>query len=109
MATISDARSVNATLTTTTADVVQITQFWDAIEISNLDTTNHAYVTFDGTTPSAGLEGAFCVPAGQTKRFRTSANSAGVPGSTTAATVCHRVGIVGSGGSYSVAGVAGDY
>jgi hypothetical protein len=109
MATISDLRSVHATLSTTVADVVQITQFWDTIEIANLDESNDLYVTFDGSTPVAGTEGQYVVPAGSAKVFGPPgiSNPAGVPGSTTAATVCHRVGVVGSGGSYSVEGHAG--
>ena len=49
MATISDLRSVHATLSTTVADVVQITQFWDTIEIANLDESNDLYVAFERT------------------------------------------------------------
>ena len=107
MATISDVRAVNATLTATTADVVQITQFWDALDIGNFDADTPLYISFDGSTPVAGAEGLQVIPGGESRRFRTIANADGVPGSTTAATVCHRVGVVGDGGAYSVAGVAG--
>lgn len=110
MATISDTRSVNATLTTTTADLVQLTQFWDTIEISNLDETNDLYLTLNSATvPVAGAEGCYVVPAGTAKVFGPGGihNWDGVPGSTTEATVCHRVRIVGNGGSYSIEGHPG--
>lgn len=105
MATISDARSIQATLTGTTVDIANLTQFWDAIEVTNRDTTNPLYVRFDGTDPVADAEGTFIVPAGTSKVFEKSANQAGVPGSTTLATMCHPVKVLGNGGSYSVEGV----
>ena len=100
---------MQATLTATTADVVQIQQFWDGINIKNLDATNALFVTWDGTVPTAGLEGTSMVPPNGDVTFRDGfiTNYAGIPGSSTAATVCHRVGIVGNGGSYGVEGVSG--
>jgi hypothetical protein len=108
MATIADLRSVNATLSGTTADVVQLTQWWDVIEITNLDTTTPLYVRFDDTVPVAGQEGAFIVPPSAAKVFGPGdgiARGNGVPGST--ATPCHVVRVVGSGGSYGAEGHAG--
>lgn len=105
MATISDTRSIQATLTSTTVDIANLTQFWDAIEITNRDTTNNLWVRFDGTDPVADAEGAFVVPPSSAKVFTKSANALGVPGSTTLATMCHPVKVLGNGGSYSVEGV----
>jgi len=106
MATISDARSIHATLSTTTVDIANLTQFWDAIEVTNRDTTNNLWVRFDQTDPVAEAEGTFVVPPSSAKVFqRGIANSAGVPGSTTLATMCHPVKVLGNGGSYSVEGV----
>lgn len=105
MATISDARSIQATLTGTTVDIANLQQFWDAIEITNRDTTNNLWVRFDGTDPVAEAEGAFVIPPSSAKVFTKSANTAGIPGSTTLATMCHPVKVLGNGGSYSVEGV----
>lgn len=108
MATISDARSIHATLTTTTVDIANLTQFWDAIEVTNRDSTNTVFVRFDGTDPVAEAEGTFVVPPGSAKVFRSSiVNQAGVPGSTTLATMCHPVKVLGNGGAYSVEGFSG--
>lgn len=105
MATISDAKSIHATLTTTTVDTALLTQFWDAVEITNRDTTNPLYVRFDGTDPVVDAEGTFIVPVSSSKVFDKSANSAGVPGSTTAATACHYIKVLGNGGSYDIEGI----
>lgn len=105
MATISDATSIQATLTTTTVDLAQITQFWDALEVTNLDATNPLYVTFNGATPTAGGEGTFIVPPSVAKTFTVGIiNEDGISGSTTAATCCHVVRVLGNGGSYAVEG-----
>lgn len=107
-ATITDPRAVNGTLSTTTVDDACLTQFWDAVRVTNHDGTNIVYVTFDGSTPSAGAEGSYAIPVSNSRLFRGgTANVAGIPGSTTAATTCHRVKVVGSGGSYAVEGLAG--
>jgi len=104
MATISDAKSIHATLSTTTVDIALLTQFWDAIEVTNRDTVNNLYLRFDGTDPVADAEGTFIVPISSAKVFKASVNQAGTPGSTTAATACHYVKVLGSGGSYDIEG-----
>ena len=105
MATISDTRSIQATLTGTTVDIANLTQFWDAIEVTNRDTVNTVWVRFDGTDPVAEAEGTFVVSPSTSKVFRSGImNEAGVPGSTTLATMCHPVKVLGNGGAYSVEG-----
>jgi hypothetical protein len=107
MATISDTRSVNATLSGTTADIVKLTQWWDVIEITNLHTAV-MYVRFDDTVPTAGQEGAFLVPPNSAKAFGPGdgiARADGIPGNTD--TPCHLVRVVANGGDYGVEGHAG--
>lgn len=107
MATISDPKSIHATLTGTTVDIANLQQFWDAVEVTNSDGVNNVWVRFDGTDPVAAAEGAFIVPPGSAKVFRGVMNQAGVPGSTTLATMCCPVKVLGNGGAYSVEGISG--
>lgn len=104
MATISDVKSIHATLSTTTVDIAQLTQFWSTIEITNDDTSNILYVTFDGSTPVAAAEGTYMIPTDAAKVFGPEgiqlAN--GVPGSTS--TPCHQVRVLGNGGVYHIEG-----
>jgi len=105
MATISDTTSIHATLSTTTVDIANLTQFWGAIEVTNRDPINTLWLRFDGTDPVAEAEGTYVVPPSTSKTFVESYNPAGVPGSTTLATMCHPVKVLGNGGAYSVEGV----
>lgn len=110
MATISDLRAVNATLTTTTVDIVNLTQFWDAIDITNVDAAQDLYITFDGSTPTAAGEGCIMIPRSSSGTYGPGdgiTNENGVPGSTVDGTTCHQVRIIGSGNTYSVSGHAG--
>lgn len=105
MASNNDPKSIHATLTTTTVDTALLTQFHDAVEITNRDTSNPLYVRFDGTDPVADAEGTFIVPVSSSKVFDKSANQAGTPGSTTTATACHHIKVLGNGGAYDIEGM----
>ncbi len=95
MATDSAVRSVSNSLTTTVADTVTITQAWPAISVTNADTTNDAWVRYDGTTAVALADNNTRVPAGTTVILAGSVNSSGQ----------HVISIVGSGGGYTIEGV----
>jgi len=104
MATISNVRSINATLSTTTVDVARLLQYWDHIEVTNLDGTNALVITDDGATnPSAGLEGAIIIPPSQTKVLPARALSTTAPDGS--AVICHEIRVLGNGGSYQVCGI----
>ena len=108
MATYNNAKAQHQTLSGTTADLVLLTQFWDAIEISNRSGTGPLSVLFGGTVPTALVAGSEIVEPGVTKLFSEAPfNGAGVVGSTTAATACHQINIVGNSNAYSVVGVSG--
>lgn len=103
MASDNAVKSIHQTLTTTTADLAKLTQWWDAIEIENRDTAVTLYVRFDGTTAVSAAKGTEVIPAGKSKVFLNGIQSAGgIPGSTTAP--CHQVSVVGNGNAYSVVG-----
>ena len=68
MATITDKRSINATLSTTTVDRAQLLQFWDYIEVYNGEASggDMVYITDDGATdPVAAAEGTMSVAPGE--------------------------------------------
>ena len=108
MASYSDAKSVHETLTGTTVDTVTLSQFWDAVEITNHDSSTPLYVRFDAQNPTSGGEGSWVVPRAASKTFKTSDGvsnwAAGVAGSTAEATAPIRVRIVGNNNAYSVEG-----
>lgn len=105
MATDNVVKSAFNTLSGSTADTVNLTQWWDRIEISNTGTTA-MYATFNGTTPTVAADGTEIIEAGTTKIFSAGIqNGAGVVGSTTAP--CHVVKVVGSSNTYGVIGVSG--
>lgn len=110
MATISDPRSVNSTLSTTVVDIVQLTNWWDTIDITNVDASNDLYITFDNTSPTAGGEGCILVPRSSTATYGPGdgiVNENGVPGSSTDGLTCHVIRIIGSGNIYGVSGHSG--
>ena len=96
MATDSGVRSVTNTFSTTVADTVTLTQAWPYIAITNHDATNAVYVRFDGTTPVAEANENAVVRVSSTRVFHAPINSAGQV----------VVGLVGSGGKYTVEGLA---
>lgn len=105
MATITDKRSINATLSTTTVDRAQLLQAWDAVEVTNLDTTNAITLSMDGATnPTPGGEGFTVVPPGQTKILRAPCLTTTLPDGSTV--VCHEIRVLGNGGSYVVEGLS---
>lgn len=105
MATISKTKAAHATLSTTVADRVNLTQFWDSIEISNQGTVP-MYVTWDGTTAAvSAADNTDIVEAGVTKAFPGYTPGNGVPGSTS--TPCHSLSIVGNANPYGVIGLSG--
>ena len=93
-------KSVTNTLSTTVADSIRLQQAWDGVEIHNQDATNILYVRFDGTTPVAEANECESVPPSSVKTFMPM-----LVGPTTVAGA-HAVGVVGSGGKYTVTGVA---
>lgn len=107
MTTYSDVKSTHQTLTGTTADLVQLLQYWDGVEVSNRSGTGALSVVFNTTTaPTALVAGSEVVEPGVTKLFSPAPQrGSGVPGDTNFP--CMLVGIVGSSNAYSVAGVAG--
>lgn len=107
MATASDVKSISGTLTTTAEDIVNLTQFWDRIEIDNKSSDQGLYVKLDGGTAVAAGAGTEYIGPTQSKVFDSGiVNELGVPGSTTQATVCHKVSLIGSANAYTVTGLA---
>lgn len=111
MASGNAVKSYHSTTTGTTAEIVGLKQFWDRIEITNKDDADYLTVRFDQVVPVSAAAETQVIPPGGAKVFGPSdgiQNVAGVPGSTTAATFCHHVGLVGTGAvAYSVEGIAG--
>jgi hypothetical protein len=111
MASGNDVKSYHSTLTSTDADEVLLTQFWPHIEITNHSASERLDVRFDGVTAIRAAKSTQVIMPGKSKVFGPAdgifANAApiGVPGSTTAATACHRASLVGDGNAYSVEGV----
>lgn len=103
MASDDAVKSIHQTLTTTAADTAKLTQWWDAIEVENRDTSVTLYVRFDGTTAVSAAKGTEVIQPGQSKVFMNGIQRAGgVPGSTTLP--CHQLSVVGNGNAYSVIG-----
>lgn len=104
MATITDRKSVNATLSTTTVDVARLTQPWDYIEVTNLNSSEILTVTDDGATdPTAGLEGATVVPPSQSKVLK--ARRLNPTGDLSGTVTCHEIRVLGNGNAYVVEGL----
>ena len=108
MASANDPRAITASLGTTTADIVILTQPWDRIEVTNTHATVPVYVVFNTTTaPTSAAAGTQIVPALSNRVFPAKMQAGGIPGNTTASTACHVVGIVGNANTYSITGLAG--
>jgi len=104
MATITNKRSINATLTSTTVDRAQLLQFWDWLEVVNHDTTTTLYTTDNGATdPVAGAEGTVAVLPGERLIVPARALTTSIPDGT--AVICHEIRVLGNGGTYSVNGL----
>lgn len=108
MATYDDVvKSTHQTLSGSTADTVNVTQFWDGIEIENRHTTNAMYVRFDGTTAVAAAAGTEYIGPEKSKHFTGGIyTGGGLVGNNT--TPPHKISIVGTDNPYSVTGVAGE-
>ena len=105
MATISKVKTAASTLTAATADLVQLTQVWDRVEVANA-TAAALYVRFDGVTAVGAADGTELVGASSTKVLYPGAARPGyVPGSTTAP--AHAISLVGTANAYTVTGLAG--
>jgi len=105
MATITDKRSIHATLSTTTVDRAQLLQFWDFVEVYNGEASggDDVYITFDGATdPVAGAEGTRRVAPGERLIFPSRPLTTSIPDGS--AVICHEIRVLGNGGSYSVEG-----
>ena len=94
-------KSVTNTLSTTVADLITLQQAWDGVEIHNHDSSNILYVRFDGTAPVAEANETESVPVSSSKTFRPMLVGP------TAAAGHHVIRVVGSGGKYTVTGIAG--
>jgi hypothetical protein len=70
-------------------DTITFTKRWHTIVITNYDTANKLYVTFDGSTPVAAADDTYAVPVNFSRRFKF----------THAYQV---VKIIGNGGAYDV-------
>lgn len=97
MATDSVVKSCTNTLSTTVADTVNLLQCWDAVEVTNHDSTNKLYFRQDGTTAVAEADGTTCVLPGETKVVRSLFRND--------ATNKHQLSLVGNGNVYTVEGV----
>lgn len=113
MATYSVVKSTHQTLTGTTADTVNLLQFWDSVEISNRGTVPIYVVWGAGVTaPTSGVAGSDVVEAGITKLFPRSinglvGNDMGNANYGTGTSSPHVLQLVGNGNGYSVIGVQG--
>ena len=106
MATITDKRSINATLSTTTVDRAQLLQFWDYIEVYNGEASggDMVYITDDGSTdPVAAAEGTMSVAPGERLVFKSRPLTNSIPDGS--AVICHEIRVLGNGGLYSVLGL----
>ena len=109
MATITDKRSINATLSTTTVDRAQLLQFWDYIEVYNGEASggDMVYITDDGATdPVAAAEGTMSVAPGERLVFKARPLTSSIPDGS--AVICHEIRVLGNGGLYSVLGLGSD-
>lgn len=95
MATDSAVKAVTNTFSTTVADAITLTQGWPFVAITNHDASNPVYVRFDGTTPVAEADNNAIVRVSSTRVFPVSPNSSGQI----------VIGLVGSGGKYTVEGL----
>lgn len=103
MATVSNLKSVNTTLSTTTVDRHQLLQPWDWVEVFNHDTSTTAWVTDDGATdPVAGAEGAIAVGPGERLTLPARSLASTVPNGST---VFHEIRWLGNGGTVSTNGL----
>lgn len=103
MATITNAKSINATLSTTTVDIARLLQAWDAVEVVNHDASTTLYVTQDGSTPTAGAEGTTAVLPGERITLEPAVLSYDPADGTE---YFHEVRVLGNGGAYSVNGLS---
>ena len=107
MATITDKRSIHATLTTTAVDRAQLLQYWDFIEVYNGEAAggDDVYITHDGANdPTAGAEGTDRIAPGERLVFPARALRTTLPDGS--AVICHEIRVLGNGGGYSVTGLA---
>lgn len=104
MATYDAVKSTHQTLTTTTADTVKVTQWWDYIEVINKDASTALYFSQTDSTPTSAEAGTEYVAAGSSIIVPARARPDGIPGNTD--TPCHIVYVVGNGNAYGVVGVA---
>lgn len=97
MATETHAKSIHATLTSTTADTVAITGY-DVVDVINRDASNPLYVAYEGdaspTTAVAAADGTDYVAPGGFIRIDAGGTDGG------------KISVVGTGNAYSVVGVS---
>jgi hypothetical protein len=91
MASYSATKSVHKTLTTTTADTVNLNDQWTEIEVINRSGTDPLYVRGDGVTAVAEANETDVVMAGEAVLMNR------IPAA--------GISVVGNGNAYSVIGV----
>lgn len=104
MATYDALKSEHQTLSSTTADTVKLTQYWDMIEVANRSLTTPLYFSQTDSTPTSGEENTEYVAPGSSVVVKAIWQAGGVAGSTS--TPPHIVYVVGDGNAYSVTGLA---
>lgn len=92
MATYTATKSVHKTLTSTTADTVNLNDQWTVLEVINRSGTAPLYIRADGTTAVAEADNTDIALAGEAVLVNR-IPSAGIS-------------VVGDGNAYSVIGVA---
>jgi len=103
MATYDALKAEHQTLSTTDADTVKFTQFWDYIEVANRSQTVALYFSQTDTTPTSAEENTEYVAPNSSVVVRAIQQAGGIPGSTD--TPCHTVYVVGNANPYSVTGL----
>ena len=103
MATYDALKSEHQTLSSTTADTVKLTQFWDYIEVANRSLTTALYFSQTDSTPTSAEENTEYVAPGSSVVVRAIKQGGGVAGSTS--TPPHIVYVVGDANAYSVTGL----
>ena len=103
MATYDARKSEHQTLSSTTADTVKLTQWWERVEIVNRSASTALYFSQTDNTPTSAEENTEYVAPGSSVVVDAVNQDGGVAGSTT--NPCHVLYIVGDGNAYSVTGL----
>jgi hypothetical protein len=105
MATYDALKAEHQTLSSTTADTVKLTQFWDRIEVINKSASTALYFSQTDATPTSAEENTEYVAPNSSIVVPALARPDGIAGDTD--TPPHIVYVVGNGNAYGVVGIAG--